>query len=133
MATAKPAAGRLYVRKVVYLRVTFLQMNFASTPTSILNLTISFNGIPCVRKYCQLFTQKSIIDQYAIFALYSPPNCPFPFDDHHQNLVHHFRARLHSPPQTASQSIYGCGHCSHVRTDRWSRRKSRNISASLIE
>jgi len=29
-----------------------------------------------------------------------PPNCPFPFDDHHQNLIHRFRARPDSPPQT---------------------------------
>jgi len=86
-----------------------------------------------IGKYCQLFTHELIIDQYAISAFYSPPNCPFPFDDHHQNLIHPFRARPHSTPQTASQSIYGCGHCSHVRTDRWSRRKSRSISASLIE
>jgi len=67
------------------------------------------------------------------FAFYSPPNCPFPFDDHHQNLIHPFRARPHLTPQTASQSIYGCRHCSHVRTNRWSTRKSHSISASLIE
>ena len=113
-----------------YCFVAFLHLNFASTPNSILNLTISqeshdfaeFNDTFCVGKYCQLFTHESIIDQYAIFALYSPPNCPFPFDDHHQNLIHRFRARPHSLPQTASQSIYGCRHCSHVRTDRWSSR-----------
>ena len=32
------------------------------------------------------------------------PNCPFPFDDHHQNLIHPYRYRPHSPPQTASGS-----------------------------
>ena len=47
-----------------------------------------------------------------------PPNCPFPFDDHHQNLIHRFRARPDSPPQTASRSIHVCGHNSHLRTDR---------------
>jgi len=31
----------LYGRKLGVFRVTFLHMNFASTPTSILNLTIS--------------------------------------------------------------------------------------------
>jgi len=51
------------------------------------------------------FSHESIIDQYAISALYSPPNCPFPFDDHHQNLIHPFRARPHSPPQTASSDV----------------------------
>ena len=43
-------------------------MNFASTSTSILNLTISqerefdakFNGIPCARKYC-LFSHRSLL------------------------------------------------------------------------
>jgi len=30
-----------------------------------------------------------------------PPNCPLPFDDHRQNLIHPFRARPDSPPQTA--------------------------------
>ena len=56
---------------------------------------------------------ESIIDQYAT------PNCPFPFDDHHQYLIHPYRARPHSPPQTASGSNQPCCHCSHVRTDRW--------------
>jgi len=56
--------------------VTFLHMNFSSTPNSILNLTISqerefdteFNDVICVGKYCQLVTHESIIDQYAISA-----------------------------------------------------------------
>jgi len=51
---------------------------FASTPISILNLTISqesqsfkeFNDTFCVWKYCQLFTHESINDQYAISALF---------------------------------------------------------------
>ena len=46
-----------------------------------------------------------------------PPNCPFPFDDHHQNLIHPFRARRHSPPQTASRSNQPFCHNTHVRTD----------------
>ena len=45
-----------------------------------------------------------------------PPNCPFPFDDHHQNLIH--RARPHSPPQTASGSNQPFCHNANVRTDR---------------
>jgi len=52
-------------------------------------------------------------------ATNSPPNCPFPFDDHHQNLIHPYQARPHSLPQTASRSNHPCHHCSHVRTDRW--------------
>ena len=28
-----------------------------------------------------------------------PQNCHFPFDDHHQNLIHPYRARPHSPPK----------------------------------
>jgi len=38
-----------------------------------------FNDTFWVGKYCELFTHESIIDQYAISALYSPPNCPVPF------------------------------------------------------
>jgi len=121
--------------------VAFLHMNFSSTPNSILNLTISqesqsfteFNDTFCVGKYCQLFTHESIIDQYAISALYSPPNCPFPFDDHHQNLIHPYRARPLLPPQTASRSNQPCCDCSHVRTDRWDKRKLYSISAMLIQ
>jgi len=50
-------------------------------------------------------------------AANSPRNCPFPFDDHHQNLIHPYRARPHSPPQTASRSNQPFCHCSHVRTN----------------
>jgi len=133
VTTAKPAAGPLYGREVPCLRVTFLQTNFCLTPNSILNLTISyeshafieFHAAFCVGKYCQLFTHESIIDQYAIFAFYSPPNCPFPFDDCHQNLIHGFRARHHSPPQTSSGSNQPFCHNTHVRTDTWDKRLAR--------
>jgi len=57
-----------------------------------------------------------------------PPNCPFPFDDHHQNLMHPYRARLHSPPQMASGSNQPCCHCSRVRTDRWDKQKFNHMS-----
>jgi len=45
-----------------------------------------------------------------------PQNCPFPFDDHHQNLMHPYQARPHSPPQTASRSNQPFCHSSHVQT-----------------
>ena len=51
----------------------------------------------------RLSTHESIINQYAISALYSPPNCPFTLDDYHQNIIHPYQARPHSPPQTASR------------------------------
>ena len=51
-------------------------------------------------------------------AANSPPNCPFPFDDHHQNLIHPYQAPAHSPPQTACWSNQLFCHNSHVRTDR---------------
>jgi len=89
------------------------------------------NSIPCIWKYCQFFTHESIIDQYAISALHSSPNCPFPFDDHHQNLIHPYRARPHSPSQTASGSDQPFCYKSHVRTDRWDKRLLRSISALL--
>jgi len=47
------------------------------------------------------------------------PKLPLPFDDHHQNLIHPYRARPHSPPQTASGSNQPFCHNSHVRTDKW--------------
>ena len=112
--------------------VTFLYINFSSTPTSILSLTTSyteFNDIFRVGKYCQLFTHKSIIDQYAISALYSPQTAPS-LRRSPPNLIHPYRARPHSPPQTASGSNQPCCHCSHVRTDRWDDMVS-NISALL--
>jgi len=62
-----------------------------------------------------------------------PPNCPFPFDDHHQNLIHPYRAQPHSPPQTASGSDQPCCHCSHVRTDVWDKRNFSRMSAPLYK
>jgi len=47
------------------------------------------------------------------------PKLPLPFDDHHQNLIHPYRALPHSPPQTASGSNQPFCHNSLVRTDRW--------------
>jgi len=64
-------------------------------------------------------------------SLVLTPNCPFPFDDHHQNLIHPYWARPHSPPQTASRSNQPCHHCSHVQTDRWLKRKLYPMSTSL--
>jgi len=61
----------------------------------------------------------------------TPQNCPFPFDDHHQNLICPHRARPQSPPQTASRSNQPCCHCWDVRTDRWDKRKFNHMSASL--
>ena len=79
------AAGPLYGREVACLRVTFLQMNFRLTPNSILNLTISyeshacieFHAAFCVGKYCQLFTHKSIVDQYLSLIHISEPTRPY--------------------------------------------------------
>ena len=47
------------------------------------------------------------------------PNCPFPFDDHHQNLIHPYRARPNSSPQTASRFNQPFCHNSHAWTDKW--------------
>jgi len=60
-----------------------------------------------------------------------PPYCPFPFDDHHQNLIHRYQTRLHSPCQMASRSNQPCCHCSHVRTDRCDKRRFCSMSALL--
>jgi len=139
----KMTAGRSYSLHgpiaMLHLFCYIFAHEFFFNPNSILNLTISyesqsfteFNDTFCVGKCCQLFTHKSIVDQYAISALYSPPNCPFPFDDYHQNLIHPYRALPHSPPQTTSWSNLPCCHCSHVRTDRWEGRMFDPISAPL--
>jgi len=60
-------------------------------------------------------------------AANSPPNCPLSFSDHHQNLIHPYQARPHSPPQTASRSNQPFHHSSHVRPDRWGGRMFSNI------
>jgi len=70
---------------------------------------------------------QSVRHFYIVFT----PNCPLPFDDHHQNLIHLYRARPHSPPQTASRSNHPCHHCSHLLTDRWLGRMFDHNSASL--
>jgi len=49
-----------------------------------------------------------------------PQNCPFPFDDHHQNLIHPYQVRPHSPPQMASGSNRPFCHntlCGQTHTD----------------
>jgi len=51
--------------------------------------------------------------------------------DHHQNLIHPYRARPHSPRQSASGSDQPFCHNSHVRTDRWDKQLLRSISALL--
>jgi len=60
-----------------------------------------------------------------------PWNCSFPFDDHHQNLIHPYQARPHSPSQMASRSNQPCCHSSYVQTDRWGTWTFSNISALL--
>ena len=67
-------------------------------------------------------------------------NCPFPFDNHHSNLIHPFLNRPHSPSQTASGSNQPFCHSTlsgptdrltdtHTQTDRWARRQVSRISA----
>jgi len=82
-----------------------------------------------------LSTFHTQVDNWSIrhFCILFTPNCPFPFHDRHQNPMHCFRARHHSPSQTASRSSQPFRHNSHVRTDRWSTRNACSISASLIE
>jgi len=62
---------------------------------------------------------------------FPPPNCPLPFNDHHRNLIHPYRARPHSPPQTASGSNQPFCHNTHVLTDRWDGRHFSNMSTLL--
>jgi len=62
-----------------------------------------------------------------------PSNCPFPFDDHQQNLIHPYRARPHSPPQMASGFHQPFCHSTHVRTDTGGRHsQSHKHSAQLF-
>ena len=46
------------------------------------------------------------------FCIVFTSKLPLPFDDHHQNLIHPYRARHHSPPRTSSGSNQPCCHCS---------------------
>ena len=119
-----------------------LYKNFSSTPIWILNLTISwerefdteFNGIPCIRKYCQFFTHESIIDHYVSVSVCrhckvldeNAEQCqkprqkqPLPLEHVDFYLTHECLGPPHSPPQTASGSNQPFCHNSHVRTDRW--------------
>jgi len=62
----------------------------------------------------------------------SPPKLPLSFDDHHQNLIHPFLDRPHSPSQTASGSNQPFRHNTlSGQTDRWARRQVHTMSALL--
>jgi len=71
------------------------------------------------REILSMSTFHTRVDHRSVrhFCIVLPLNCPFLFDDHHQNLIHPYRARPHSPPNPP------CCHCSHVHTDRWDKRK----------
>ena len=110
--------------------------HFSSTSTSILNLTfVGFHWTPsntsmlgptpndssiAVRTSAQLRNKVPI--GYNGTPQIHLQNCPFPFDDHHQNLIHPFLDRSLSPAQTASGSNQPFCHNSHVRNDRCSSR-----------
>ena len=64
-------------------------------------------------------------------APHSPQNCYFPFNDHHQNLIHPYQARCHSSPQTVSGSNQMFCHSSFLRIDRWATWMFCNKSAPL--
>ena len=111
-------------------RGMFLQMNFASTPTSILNLTTSqerefdaeFNGIPGVRKYCQLFTHESNAFLSVIIPIETNAcadaenaqiharNSPFPLRQVDPHLTHECLGPPHSPRHTTARSLYALSH-----------------------
>jgi len=94
-----------------------------------------FNGIPCVRKYCQLFTHESnaflsVITPIETNACPDAEKCqknarnharnrPFPLRHVDFHLTHECLSPPHSPPQTVSGSNHPCRHCSHLLTDRW--------------
>jgi len=54
-----------------------------------------------IRRREILSTFHTRVDNRSIrhFCILFTPKMPFPFDDHHQNLIHPFRARPHSTPQ----------------------------------
>jgi len=93
-----PAAAAVAVA-MLRLFCYVLHMNFSSTPTSILNLTISqeshsyaeFFDIFRVGKYCQLFTHESKIDQYHDQYAISP----------FKRTELRFRKKLKTMPETA--------------------------------
>jgi len=66
------------------------------------------------------------------FCIVFTPKLPLPLDDHHQNLIHPYRARPHSLTTPNGIRIHSpCRHCSHLRTDRWIGRMFYHNSASL--
>jgi len=110
--------------------VTYLYVNFSSTPTSILNRIISsereldteFNDIFCVGKYCQLFTH----DSNAFLSVMSPietmhtqmrknarnhaRNSPFPLRHVDFHLTHECLDPPHSLGQTTARSLHALPH-----------------------
>ena len=65
-----------------------------------------------------------------------PQNCPFPFDDHHQNLIHPLLNRplslpkRHLDPISRFATAHFCGQ-TDLPTDRWSRRMFCTMRAPL--
>jgi len=91
----------------------FLHLNFSSTPNSIYMYIIRKPLLRRIQRYILrreiLSTFHTRVDNRSIrhFCIVFTCKLPLPFDDHHQYLIHPYRARPRSPPQTASWSISG--------------------------
>jgi len=123
MAAAERSVIAPVAVEVLRLFCHILHMNFSSSPTSILNLTVSqesqsiteFYDTFGVGKYCQLFTHESIIDQYDISALYSPQTAPSPSTITTKISYTHIepdpthRPKRHPDPITRVATAHICG------------------------
>jgi len=106
----------------------YIFANFAQTPTSTSNLTVSLesqwnvhsNDILSVRKYCQLFTYElntflckkchsAHSDQQGANAKKSPKQ-PLPLGAREPHLIHECLGWPHSPRQTTAWSVHALLH-----------------------
>jgi len=120
--------------RMAILRVLSLTFLYISPQPPLQNLEPDY----IVRKPMKHRLQRYIVRQESPHWLQwytpnSPQNSPFPFDDHHQNVIHPVLDRPLSPPKRHPYPIncFGTVHFADRPTDwdRWSRRAFHTMSA----
>ena len=126
-ATAKMTAGP---RLCCYRRTAMLRLfcymfaheflfnpHFDLEPDYIIRKGIRHRIQLCNLRKEILSTFHTRVDHRSVchFCIVFTPNCPFPFDDHHQKLIHPYRARpthhpkRHSDPISRVATAHMCG------------------------